>query len=825
MNPERFDEPAHASWRAERRILLATVAGLLVGFVSLLFLLLHAKPASAVTTPPGFTDTLVASVGSSMTGLTFTPDGRMLVLLKTGQVRVYKDGKLLQTPALDISPRMCPGNERGLLGVAVDPGFGSAGHNYVYLYYTFKKFGVCPSGQPANSNNPVNRVSRFVMSDDTINLSSEEVLIDNIPSPTGNHNAGDLSFGKDGNLYVSVGDGQCDYAGDSGCSGQNDASRDPHILLGKVLRVTRNGGIPATNPYTGTDSARCNLTGRTDVGKKCQETFASGLRNPFRFAFDPDASSTRFFVNDVGQGAWEEIDQGKAGADYGWNLCEGSHDNPARPGSVDCTAAPYTPPIHEYSHDTGCSAITGGAFVPNGAWPAEYDNSYLFGDYVCNKIFEIKPKSGGGFTQIEFASGLQDSPIEMAFGPYSAGQALYYITQANGGEIHRIAHSDAANRPPSAVVTANRTSGPSPLAVDFDGSGSSDPDAGDTLTSYLWDFGDGSATQTTTAPTTSHTYSTNGPYTASLRVRDNHGALSDPATVRIDVGNEAPTPVIESPSADLLFRVGQQITLSGSATDPQDGQLPQGSLEWEVLKHHNGDHTHPVLSETGNNLTITAPMPEDLSSTGAGNYLEVRLTATDSNGLSKTVTQDVQPKRVDVSFATNPSGLSLLINGQTFSTPKPLVSWEGYTLNVNAPSPQTLSGKTYVFSSWSDAKGKQHNIVTGATPSTYTATFKACTKSGTSAGETLSGTSGADVICAMGGNDTIEGLGGNDVLLGGGGADTVKGNSGADSLYGESGNDALNSRDGVSGNDSLDGGAGTDTKTTDATEKSIVGFP
>ena len=219
-----------------------------------------------------------------------------------------------------------------------------------------------------------------------------------------------------------------------------------------------------------------------------------------------------------------------------------------------------------------------------------------------------------------------------------------------------------------------------------------------------------------------------------MRVRDNHGALSDPDTVRIDVGNEAPTPVIESPPADLLFRVGQQITLSGSATDPQDGQLPQESLEWEVLQHHTAPnhHTHPVLSETGNDLTITAPMPEDLLSAGACNYLEVRLTATDSNGLSKTVTRDVQPNRVDVSFASNPSGLSLLINGETFTTTKTLVSWEGYTLNVDAPSPQTLSGTTYVFSSWSEGQGQQHDIVTGAAANSYTATSNACTKTGTS---------------------------------------------------------------------------------------------
>jgi glucose/arabinose dehydrogenase len=132
----------------------------------------------------------------------------MLVLVRTGQVRVYKNGNLLQTPALDISSRVCGDGERGLLGVAVDPDFGTAGNNYVYLYYTFKKFGVCPN-ETANPNNPVNRVSRFVVSGDTINPSSEEVLIDNIPSPRQAHNAGDLNFGKDGYLYVTVGDGRC----------------------------------------------------------------------------------------------------------------------------------------------------------------------------------------------------------------------------------------------------------------------------------------------------------------------------------------------------------------------------------------------------------------------------------------------------------------------------------------------------------------------------------------------------------------------------------------------------------------------------------------
>jgi len=482
-------------------------------------------------------------------------------------------------------------------------------------------------------------------------------------------------------------------------------------------------------------------------------------------------------------------------------------------------------------------------------------------------------------------------------------------------------------------LTASPTSGPLPLAVDFDGSGSSDPDTGDTLTAYRWDFGDGSPTETTTTPTTSHTYATKGTYTASLRVKDNRGAFSEPATVAIDAGNGAPDPTIESPSADLLFRVGQQIALSGSATDPEDGALPDSSFEWEVLRHHNGDHTHPYFSGTGNNLTFTAPPPEGLSATGPGNYLEIRFTATDSDGLSKTMTREVQPNRVDVTFGSDPSGLSLQADDLAFAAPKTLVSWEGYKMSVNAPSPQTLSGTTYVFGAWSDGQGQRHDIVTGAAPRSYTATFTAtsnpCTQTGTSAGETLTGTSGDDVICAGAGNDVLKGLEGDDVLKGEGGADklyggigddtfdggkgtdtanysssltavsaslatgsatgegadnfsgvehllgspeadsltgsgannslnggsgadtlsgqdgadkltgtggddmlhgelgndTVVGGGGADELFGDDGDDAVNSKDGVSGNDALDGGPGTDTKTTDATEKLIRGFP
>ena len=418
---------------------MVTIALALIAGISTVFLCV--KPAA--TLPSGFNNNVVANV-STPTALAFiSSDGRMLITTKTGQLQVYKEGTPGTTQALDISDKVCSGmTERGLLGVAVDPDFEI--NHYVYLYYTFKKHGVCPKKEPNNPNNPVNRVSRFIMIDGTANPASEVVLIDNIPSPNGNHNGGDLKFGKDDYLYVSVGDGGCDYAEPTKCQYENDASRDRHVLLGKVLRITRDGEIPSGNPYMGTNSDRCNATGRTAAGRACQEIIAYGLRNPFRIAFDPDASGTRFWINDVGGARWEEIDRGSVGGDYGWNLCEGRHDNPDRPGSVSCSGGGRIPPLHEYSHNTGCTSITGGAFVPDdGSWPDSYDNAYLFADYICDKIFVLKPKSGGGFARTLFTTDPGGrGPVAMTFGPRgSNGTALYYTTFADGGKVRRISYS------------------------------------------------------------------------------------------------------------------------------------------------------------------------------------------------------------------------------------------------------------------------------------------------------------------------------------------------------------------------------------------------
>jgi glucose/arabinose dehydrogenase len=660
-------------------------------------------PQIVAAPPANFTDTLVANVGSP-TAMAFVPDGRILVTTQFGDVRVIANDALVPQPALDLSAGLCTANEMGLLGVEVDPAFASNG--FVYLYYTRSAGGACE-----------NRVSRFVMSGNVIAPASETVLIDRIPATEGNHNAGDLHFGRDGYLYVTVGDGGCDYD-DSGCAGGNDAARDEHILLGKVLRITSAGGIPPTNPFLGAGTARCAATGRTTVGQRCQETFAWGLRNPFRIAFDPNAAGTRFFINDVGQNLWEEVDEGIAGADYGWNVREG----PCAEGSqTSCGPPPagMTNPIHWYAHGE-CNAITGGAFVPNGIWPSSYDGTYLYGDYTCGRIFLLTPNGSGGYTRSEFATNV-GSVVNLAFGPSPAGTALYYTNYTNGGQVRRIGFAGTTNRAPTAALTASPTFGPPPLNVTFDGSGSSDPDVGDTLT-YIWSFGDGSPTVQTTTSTTSHTYSTAGTYSATLTVRDNRGASSTPAGVQISPGESPPQVTIDTPTASTLFGVGQTLTMHGTATDAQDGTLAASRLTWTVLKHHD-THTHPFLAPTtGNDIPITAPAPEDLLA-ATNSFLEIRLTATDSRGLSTTVTRNVQPHKVDLTLATSPSGLKVTVNGEQKTGPTTMVSWRNWALDVGAQSQVDSSGRSWTFSSWSDGGAASHQFTTPSTATTLTATF------------------------------------------------------------------------------------------------------
>lgn len=597
---------------------------------------ISASSAAAITLPSGYSERKVADVPLP-TGLAFLPDGRMLVAGKDGRVWLIDRGKRRREAVMSLRARSCEERERGLSGIAVDPNFER--NRFVYVYWTRRRGPTCPVEYTRGGlrpDHPVNRLSRYRLTRELgVDSGSEKVLLDGIPQLFGTHNAGDLHFARDGYLYVSVGDGGCDYAG-GGCAGKNDASRDPHVLLGKILRIRRDGSAPDANG--GGD--RCALRGMTRSGRRCRETFASGLRNPFRLAFDPNARGVRFFINDVGQSTWEEINQGKLGADYGWNLREG----PCPIGVAEnCSAKPrrLTDPIFSYRQGR-CQAITGGAFLPRGAWSPAFAGSYLYADYVCGRIWRLQRRDGR-WERRAFALNMgRDSAVHLAFGPGNGrSRSLFYTTFANGGDVRRVDY-EPGNRAPLARARANPSAGKLPLEVTFDARRSVDPD-GDRQLRYRWNFGDGSAPVISAQPVVRHRYTTEGSFRARLTVIDGLGRASDPIAFRIDAGNEPPRPTILTPPEGMRYEFGQTLALQGSAVDPEDGRLASERLSWNVVLHHE-THTHPFLGPlVGDALALTAPYPEDRAAAPVS-HLELRLTATDSRGLRVTTTRHLFPR-------------------------------------------------------------------------------------------------------------------------------------------------------------------------------------
>jgi len=654
--------------------------------------------------PAGFSDAVVATV-SAPTALTWTPDGRMLVTSKAGLVTVRREDGT-QTLALNISAKVCDDTERGLVGIAVDPAFEV--NHFVYLYYTREVRGACGLENP----NPVNRVSRFVLGDDdSIAGTSEKVLVDHIASPRGHHIAGDLEFGVDGYLYISVGDGVCSLVQSSHCGPTNDNSQRPRLVLGKILRVTR-AGLPApTNPYASTPgSRRCTRPAGVRPGTgPCREIFASGFRNPFRFARKP--GTNLFYVNDVGQDTWEEVNRLRRGRNYGWNVREG---HCLRASTTACAPADrFTDPIHAYRHLDNCRSITGGAFVPFGVWPG-WGGSYLYSDFACGRIFRLVPRTHGGFRRSTFMSGA-DGPVHLRFGPHGDQKALYYLSYFTD-TVHRIALARSNTEP-----VADFTYTPDGLSVSFSGAASSDPDIGDRITRWEWDFGDGTSAVTTT-PATSHTYAAAGPVQVGLTVTDSRGGSSTTTTKTVHAGEHPPTVSITRPGSDARFAVGQAVDLAAEASDVEDGALPGSSVTWTLLLRH-ANHFHPHLGPvSGGAMTTSYPPPENLRAARTSRLVAIA-EVVDSHGLTARARLVLLPRTVALTFRTAPAGGRLVIQGELRRTPVSLESWVRYVIPVRAPD-QRIGGVPHVFRSWSDGKNRLHDIVSPAAPTEYVARFR-----------------------------------------------------------------------------------------------------
>jgi uncharacterized repeat protein (TIGR03806 family) len=307
---------------------------------------------------------------------------------------------------LDIRGPVNAGFEAGLLSMAFHP-------NYPEDPRVFVKYN-------AGGNPWLLRIASFETRDggQTLDPTTERNLL-TIEKPTSNHNGGHLAFGKDGYLYIGVGDGG--GAGDE--HGPTGNGQRLTTLLGKMLRIDVDGeapyGIPASNPFSG--NARCPAAGR-DSGA-CPEIFAYGFRNPWRWSFDREDGT--LWLGDVGQSRWEEVDIVKPGLNYGWRCREGAH--PYKPDTPGCSDETFEEPIAEYSHAEGFS-ITGG-YVYRGKQPSALRGRYLFGDFINGQLFAWMGEEAPG--------PLRPTPL------LSTGLSIVAFAEGNDGELYIVNYGDA----------------------------------------------------------------------------------------------------------------------------------------------------------------------------------------------------------------------------------------------------------------------------------------------------------------------------------------------------------------------------------------------
>ncbi len=351
--------------------------------------------------PSGLTLSPVLDGLAKPIGLEHAGDRRLFVVEQRGVVKVVQDGRLQETPFLDLSDRVDDsGFEQGLLGLAFHPDFTRNGE--LYVNYT------------NDGGNTI--VSRFVAAAGAaqVDPGSEQVLL-RVDQPFSNHNGGDLEFGPDGFLYIATGDGGA--AADPFGNGQR-----LDTPLGKLLRIDVDGGdpyaIPPGNPFA--------------AGGGLPEIWAYGLRNPWRFAFDPQEGD--LYIGDVGQDAWEEIDFLPAGfsgpRNFGWNVREGTHSftGPASPDMIE--------PVAEYANGpAGTCSVTGGVVVRDPGLPA-WDGVYLYADYCSGQVWGLVRDQAGVWD----GGLLFDTDLSItAFGTDSQGQV--YLAH-HGGAIYRLGSTE-----------------------------------------------------------------------------------------------------------------------------------------------------------------------------------------------------------------------------------------------------------------------------------------------------------------------------------------------------------------------------------------------
>ena len=726
-----------------------------------------APSAQAQPLQTGFTESVVFEGLTEPTDVAFAPDGRVFVSEKSGLIKVFSSlNATTPTIAADLRTEVYNFWDRGLLSIALDPQFPV--RPYLYALYSRDATigGVAPKwGQPGAESDPCptppgpteegcvisTRLMKLTVSGNVV--TTQQPLVDGWCQQFPSHSAGGLVFGPEGMLYASGGEGASftftDYGQEKNPCGDPPGAVGTKLTAptaeGGALRAqdfltpadpqALNGSVIRVDPDTGAGVPGNPLSASADPNAK--RLIASGLRNPFRFTFKP--GSSEIYVGDVGWGAWEEIDRIPTPTDstidnFGWPCYEGNGQSGAYAGAgLNLCKQLYNTtgsgaavsPLFTYSHSADVvngeectqagASISGLAFYEGGSYPSSYNGALFFADYSKRCTWVMFPKNGVPDPSTRKVFLNENDPVNLEIGP---GGDLFVVDFT--GSLRRLSYP-GGNRAPTAVAKATPQAGPLPLKVEFDATGSTDPDAGDVL-SYAWDLDGNGLYNDSTAAKPTWTYTSAANVTVKLKVTDKGGLVSTAAIV-IGAGNELPNAQIDTPTSALQWAVGDKIEFSGKGSDPQDGALGAASMSWTLIMRHcvteNDCHSHTIQTFSGvSKGEFIAPDHEFPS------HLELRLTVTDSGGLSDTETVRLDPKTVDLSFKTEPTALTLTAGEQTGVAPFTKTVIVGSKISLAAATPQALGNTWYGFSAWSDGGSRTHDVIAPAAPATYTATFK-----------------------------------------------------------------------------------------------------
>jgi glucose/arabinose dehydrogenase len=341
---------------------------------------------------------------------------RVFVVERDGTIRLVKDGVTQATPFLDISGDVCSyfdcGQESGLASMALAPDYAASG-----LFYVFYARDSAVSTEQHYLR--IEEFRRSAANPDVADPASRRIVLEIPHLESVFHNGGQLQFGPDGLLYISVGDG-----GTGGGNGQSTGT-----LLGKLLRINPAGtlpgqySIPADNPFAGATPG-------------ADEIYSYGLRNPYRFSFDRLTGDLT--IGDVGQASWEEIDfvpsRAGSGANFGWNCFEGSQPYAGAPPSCTPPPANHTPPVLEYPNPGTGAAVIGGYVIRDGALPS------LLGRYIYADTYDV---FGGELRTAQLSAGGSSGDAGLGVSAttvvsFGEDACAHIYVAAFGGAVYRL---------------------------------------------------------------------------------------------------------------------------------------------------------------------------------------------------------------------------------------------------------------------------------------------------------------------------------------------------------------------------------------------------